>query len=429
MKTLVVVFMFLVISPVYAESVDYQSSFQAEDIARRFFGPRPRKELQSEGARVASLNINFGTKIDCGKLTFTGNLDAEVKKIEKFLSGILRQMMRLGPGQLVLAAVCATEPELCTYIRDLGARLNEVLGFQIDACRVIDGYINDKAEEGRRSLIGRKYEKCIGEKAGRDNFTTDDHRSCLEQANTMTMRNLLHPFHEYYVNGTQNVLSSVLQVAQESKHYDLLSKVLGEVELAKNGYWVKAYPNTRLKPHELAGNFLAHAEDISCDLSRIEQIMAKDRFNDLSGIQKYVAEVVRDKVTPEIVFDLRSVPNSYRSTICRSLGDALGEIAIKRFEADSKSVLSVALKNNALPDDIRAFYVGNSEETFAALLKKVEAKSIPSFESTKDKLQVIAMKFRKSAHDVAADASKNRSVIKQQDSLMRCVDTATCEQP
>lgn len=408
--------------------VDYKAEFKSEDLARRFFGPLPKEELEVIAVKVGKVDINLKTSIDCGNINIHGTIKAEIEKLEEQLTTALATLTRLNPSQLALAAVCATEPELCTYARDMGAKFGEIFAMQFNVCNSIDSYISDKADEGRKSILQRNFNKCMS-KYNKDGYTKKQAEACRAKAKEKSeIRDLLKPFKESYVKGKQNVLDSILSAAQESKHYNLLAKILGEIELQKNGLWVKAFPEDRLSPSQAASKFLRESDNISCNINALESIVkAKDPAKDKEGIEKYITQSIKDKISPEIIFDLKSLPEQEKKIICRNLGNSIGESAIKKFEAESKSALSVSLKNNALPDDIKSFYEENSKNTFEAIQKKMASKEIPPFEEIKNKLQTIASNYRRMAHEAAAGASRNRSTNNRSNELFKCVDTATCD--
>lgn len=404
--------------------INYSNSITASEASEWFFGKStPPAERIKLALNVGRINARLGTKLKCGNLSLDANLGAEFEKLQEQLQKSISSLedMITGGGAAV-AVVCYYKPNVCAHMRHFSAMIQEELNIQMDACRSVDNFISEQAEKGQKELRAKATQDCIDEKG--PEISPSVMRECLKSEGTA--RNLLSPFSKKIASGKQKVLSSILEVVNESEDYNLWAQMLGEVELHKNGYWSKAFPKDQLKPDSYVDNVMIASQKASCDPARLRAIISSKEAPNTSDFDKYVTVVIREKLTKDTIYSLESLPKNERAMACTALGESLAALAVKRFKAKGESAVTSALASDALPDQLSEFYADRSQMTFSAIDSKLASKEIRPLSEVIERIGRLGAAYRKKSREDAADITINK--LKNKDLENQCTDAFSCEE-
>lgn len=142
------------------------------DLARRL---APDVDLSGLKPKRASIELSAGADFACGsfdfKTSFKSLFDRNVK--EEFLGSGLGGVQRdLAGSALVLA--CYASPTVCDAIKHYRVSAGTMLGMEMDACRSLEGAV----EDGRRRSQARAIKECLEEKARQGVPLHEARRAC-----------------------------------------------------------------------------------------------------------------------------------------------------------------------------------------------------------------------------------------------------------
>lgn len=139
----------------------------------------PAVSLCEARPRRASIEIGAAGGMDfgCGsfdpKASFRALFDRNVR--EEFLGGLLSSLQsELAGSALVLA--CYASPTVCDAIKHYRLTANAMLGMEFDACRALEGALDDPLRRTRARAI----KECLDEKAARGMPLDAARRECRE---------------------------------------------------------------------------------------------------------------------------------------------------------------------------------------------------------------------------------------------------------
>ena len=216
------------------ETVDYSKRITASEASEWFFGKAtPIEERKRMALNVGRISLRAQTNLQCGKLSFTADLNGELEKLKGQLGAAADQLKTMLSGETVLlATICYYKPNICAHMRHFSVLLQEELNMQLDACRAMDNFIDEQAAKGEKILQAEAAKQCIDQ---RGQLSPSQMKACLETKGRS--RNLLRPFSQDLASGKQTVLQSILSVVKQSDDYDLWAQIMGEVELHEICYW------------------------------------------------------------------------------------------------------------------------------------------------------------------------------------------------
>jgi hypothetical protein len=404
------------------EQVDYSKVYNSSEVAGWFFGPTKTVEQAKKAAlNVGRINVRVRTSLQCGKLDLKTSLNAGLENMKDQLSTAANQLRgMLTNGGVVVAVVCYYKPNICAHVRHFTAMLQEDLNLQFNACNAMDSYINEQADKGAKEVKAQAFAECLSAAGGSP--STQDVKKCQDKAGSAL--NLLSPFNGSKTNNTQMVLSSLLSFVKKSENYDLWARVLGEVELKKDGYWVRAFPKDLLKPEDVVVNIAADSKTSVCSTATLRQILA-DQAGTGDEYSRFVRRVIKENISDSIVKDLESMPAGDRAMACQSLGDAIAKMAVKRAATEGRSDMLAALTNPALPSDLRTLYGDQTRETFKSIEERAEVLKPKQLPEVLQMIAKIGAGYRKLNHDAASDISVRQEQNKKLDA--DCTDQFSCE--
>ncbi len=424
-RLILLLFISLLSSATRGAEIDYAKRLSASEMSEWFFGkatPAPKRKRMA--LNVGRINLRVGTSLKCGKLSLAANLSAELKNLKQQLGAAAEQLKgMLSGGGILIATICYYKPTLCAHIRHFTAQLREELNMQMDSCRAIDAFIDAQVDKGRRQLHAEAVQQCI---AGNDgDMGASQMRACLQEKGQA--RNLLQPFTRKLAQGKQRVLASLMQVVQQSDDYKVLAQLLGEVELRRDGYWTKAFPENLLKPADYVHGINRTMRLTVCSPAVLRVLITDKNYQkQKDGMQKYLHQVIQEKISANTIRDLESLPRADRARACRALALSLAQLAIKRFTAHGKSTMTAALANDALPDALAAFYSERSEMTFAAIDAKMAANEIKPISAVLTKIGQLGHHYRQRNREVAAGVTARKILNKELENA--CTDAFSCSE-
>lgn len=409
-----------------SDSIDFSKTIEASELAEHFFGPQKEAPVKRTAINIGRLGVSAKTKLNCGRLDVVASVEAEVRNVESQLKQAGEQIKSMfnNPASLAMATVCYYKPSVCSYIRHSSLMFGDNMNLAFNACKSIDQYIDTQADKGMRTLQAEGVKQCILDRSGGGKISSEDIRVC--QAKKGRMRDLLKPFSTKYANGKQKVLASLVETVGESKQYGPMAQILGEVEVYQNGYWVKAFPKDLVTPDQFVSNALAAGSGQSCDLTTLRKVVSGEQPPGQGPLDVAVSEVIREKINGTVIRDLESIPARDRTLVCRAIGDAVAEIAIKRLGTKYQSIMAAALSNDALPDDLRAFYENRSEDTLKAISDRAKAQEITPLLETVGQLGRLAYLFRQKNRDEASGVSSKRIDNQNVGPDRDCEDVYSC---
>lgn len=404
------------------ETIDYSKVYSSSEAAGIFFGPSRTVEQQKRAAlNVGRINLRVRTSLQCGKLDLKTSLNAGLENMKDQLSTAANQMKgMLTNGGVVIAAVCYYKPNICAHVRHFSAMLQEDLNLQFNACNAMDGYINDQADKGAKEIKAQAFAECLSTAGNKP--SSQDVKNCQDRAGSSL--NLLSPFDGKKFNNTQEVLKSLLTVVKKSENYDLWSRVLGEVELKKDGYWVRAFPKDLLRAEDIVVNLAADAKASACNTVDLRKIIT-DQAGPADDYARFVRRVIKENITETTIKNLESMPAGDRAMACQSLGDAIARMAAKRVASEGRSDLLAALKNPALPGDLRDLYGEQSRETFKTIEDRAEVLKARELPDVVAMISKLGGSYRKLNHNTASDISVRQEQNKKLN--QDCTDQFSCE--
>jgi len=250
-------------------------------------------------------------------------------------------------------------------------------------------------------------------------------RQC--QSKEGRMRNLLQPFRNVYATGQQKVLKSIVTAVNQDGEYPMLSKLLGEVEVQQNGHWVKMFPEDMVNPDDVPNNYIAAGEDNICDLNQLKSILNGSAAAPADPLTIEIRAVMKEKLPVEVIRDLSSIPRDDQKSACIAISEGVAQIAVNRSSAKGKAIMASALANDALPDDLRAFYQSRSDITFAAIKAKIDAEEIKPLGDVLAHLRDLSSQFRSRNREAASGVSAGKILNDTQSGVSECEDELSCE--
>ena len=154
-----------------------QDLFERECALRRRLPPAV--DLCEAKPQRASVEVggNPGVDFACGnfdpRVSFRALFDRNVR--EEYLGGFLSSLQsELAGSALVLA--CYASPTVCDAIKHYRITANAMLGMEMDACRAVEGALDDPLRRTRARAI----KECLDETAGRGVPLDAAQRACLQ---------------------------------------------------------------------------------------------------------------------------------------------------------------------------------------------------------------------------------------------------------
>jgi hypothetical protein len=404
--------------------VNLKASIRASELATEMFGPIPPEEAKKMALNVGRIGISINSRLNCGRMDIGASIEGEFKQVERQLKTSLKQIegMVTNPGRLALGIICYYKPNVCSYIRHLSGLMQESINLQFDACQAIDNYIDDQAAKGMKMRRSEAIEACLSSGP----LTAEKIRECQKEESRA--RDLLYPFKRRFTNHNQKLLKETLSLVKKSDNYNLWARLLGEVEIKRDGWWSSLYPKDFLKPDDFASNVLIASRKGACDYKSLESIIGSGGIVPNDGtINPYIERVIREKISKSLVRDLKSLPEVDARRACNSLGESIAELAIKRAVADGRTTLAAALANDAIPDDLKVFYQDRSDKTFSSISAAIKAKDVVPLAKNIRNISHLAKAFRRLQREKAATLSSKRTFNDERALKESCEDELSCE--
>jgi hypothetical protein len=407
------------------DSYRYEEQTKASEFAREFFGPAGVHE-RAPGLDMGRYRAGVSAKIDCGSLDLQGNLSAEFENLQAQIKELLGQNPVALAQKGAMLTTCYAFPTVCAQLRHDFLALQSTINLRAQACRAMDDFIDSSAEKGAKQLRAEAQAECTKAKVAQGGSLSSAMRQCQGQTG-LPLRDFQAGLEKKFMTGRQKVLESMAKFAKADSGptYDFLAGVLGEIEVQEDGYWQPMFAKGMLRPHEVAGGFLAEGEARLCgDL--------KDVFRDRGGSATEAAlyKTAKEKLTKDDLSNLEDLEREDRRLACAALGRSLGQVAAQKTVAEGEAVLASGLLNTAIPNSLRDEYRSRGESAFEALRKSLASEEISPLDEVRRAVSLLAKATREKNRILAGEVSRGRLENYRQDTPLKsdCTDTLSCSE-
>jgi hypothetical protein len=406
-------------------SYRYEEQTKASEFAREFFGPAGVHE-RVPGLDMGRYRAGVSSKVDCGSLDLQGNLMAEFENLQAQVKELLGQNAVALVQKGAMLSTCYAYPTVCAQLRHDFLALQSTINLRAQACRAMDDFIDSSAEKGAKQLRAEAQAECTKAKVAQGQSMSTAMRQCQGQTG-LPLRDFQAGLEKKFKTGRQKVLESMVQFTKsgDGVSYDFLAGVLGEIEVQEDGYWQPIFAKGMLKPHEVAGGFLAEGEARLCgDLGEV----FRDRGGDAT--QAAVAKMAKERLTKDDLSNLEDLEREDRRLACAALGRSLGQVAAQKKVAESEAILASGLLNTAVPNSLRDEYRSRGAGAFDALRKALTSEEVPPLDEVRRAVSLLAKATREKNRILAGEVSRGRLENYRQETPLKsdCTDTLSCSE-
>lgn len=383
-----------------------------------------------------SIKVGYSTDLKCGQLdidAFT-NINNYKKLFNDMLSNVegnLQQMASSLPGAAPMLAICYASPTLCAELRHDSFMFNQKIGFQANACSEVDKFIDDRADQGSKTLKSESIAKCMKDHASdgsnvafdecrqQTGLPFQDFQRALEDAQTTSQQKLLDAVVNYqaYITKTTPIYDA----------YNELIKLEGETNVNSDGTYQKTYPTGFvISPDKLAGKYINSGVTISCDLKSLQNyISGSDTGSDL--FTKNISFIVRKNLSDKDIFDLNSLSSDDFQIACSALGRSLAKESGYISANQMQSSVAMGMANPAIPEPMKQQVKLETDENLKVLYRSLDSENIPSVKQVQNIIHNLASATRTRNQSIAAGVS-NQIVHGQMQKWKDtdCNDTVSC---
>ncbi len=412
------------------ESYQYDRKTRASDFARDFFG-QPGNYQRIPEIDMGHFKAGVSTRLDCGKLDIDADFNGEFKKLQEQL----RALVPDNPSKAVALAsqgammtICYAYPTVCAELRHDFLSMQTNLNLRAQACKAMDDYIDSSADKGAKQLRAEAQAECVSTKVGAGAGVASATRACQE-AKGLPLRDFQSGMEKRFTDQKQKVLKAMVDFAKtkDQPTYEFLAATLGEIEVQPDGYWQPLFAGGMLRPHDVAGGFLALAEEKACG-SKLAGLVGRKPGAHESMTEGAVDEAINRRISSEDVQNLGDLTDEDRRLACAALGRALGQVAARTASAKAEAVLASGLLNTAVPNSLRDEYRTRGVGAFDALKKALDSDQIPPVEDVRAAIGQLARATREKNRLIAARISEGRleNYRQETDGRSDCTDTLSC---
>ncbi len=385
---------------------------------------------------LPSVKIGYSTDLKCGQLdidAFT-NIDNYKKLFNDMLKNVqgnLEKMASSLPGAAPMLAICYASPTLCAELRHDSFMFNQKIGFQTNACSSVDKFIDNRADQGSKTLKSESIAKCMKDNASdgsnvafdkcrqQTGLPFQDFQRALEDAQTTSQQKLLDSIVNYqaYITKTNPVYDV----------YNELIKFEGETNVNSDGTYQKTYPGgTVISADKLAGKYINFGVNISCNLNSLQNyINGTDTGQDL--FTKNLSFVVKKYLSDKDIFDLNSLSSEDFKIACSALGRSLSKESGYISANQMQSGIAIGMANPAIPEPMKQQVKLETDENLKVLYRSLDSENIPSVKQIHSVIHNLAVATRMRNQSIAAGVS-NQIVHGQMQKWKNtdCNDTVSC---
>jgi hypothetical protein len=421
----------------YDYNVDNGTRFKT-DLGRLMFG-NSVPISNSNDINIPSrpqIKVGYSTDLKCGQLDIDAfsNVDNYKKMFNDMLhnvEGNLKQMASILPGAAPMLAICYASPTLCAELRHDSFMFNQKLGFQSNACSEVDKFIDDKSDQGSKTLKSESIAKCMRDHA------SDGSNVAFDECRQMTglpFRDFQNALDNSQTNSTQKLLDSIVNyqsyITKTSPVYDAYNELLkleGETNVNSDGTYQKTYPTgVVISPDKLAGKYINSGMNISCDLNSLQNYIDGTNTGD-DLFSKNLSFIIRKNMSNNDIYDLNSLPFDDFKIACSALGRSLakesGTIAVNQMQ----SSVAIGMSNPAIPEPMKQEVKLETDMNLKALYQSLDSENIPSVKQVQNIIHNLASATRARNQSIAASVS-NQIVHGQLQKWKNvdCNDTESC---
>ena len=412
------------------EVYQYDRRTRASDFARDFFGPAGTNQRIPE-VDMGHFSAGVSTRLDCGKIDIDADFNGEFKKLQQQLKALVpddpAKAVALA-SQGAMMTICYAYPTVCAQLRHDFLSMQTNLNLRAQACKAMDDYIDSSADKGAKQLRAEAQSECVSTKVAAGSGISAATRDCQE-AKGLPLRDFQAGMEKRFTDQKQKVLKAMVDFAKTNDQptYEFLAATLGEIEVQKDGYWQPMFEGGMRRPHDIARDFLAVAEEKACG-SKLGELLGHKPTAREPTAEAAVNEAITRRLSQEDVQNLGDLTDEDRRLACAGLGRALGQVAAKTASAKAEAVLASGLLNTAIPNSLRDEYRTRGTGAFDALKKAIDSDQIPPVEEVRAAIAQLARATREKSRLMASRLSQGRLENYRQETNQQsdCTDTLSC---
>lgn len=423
-----------------------------------------RHNLPDYNGRIelgASLDAEFGARIDCGAIRFEGDFNAVLPDV----SEVPEQLASAGMSflnALPMLTVCHTSPSLCAELKNLNFRIDEEWDFSAEICKAMDTYIDDQAEKGEREARNRWKRECTAEFiAGADGEqgTGDDgdpaaavrHCETEEPEDGYLVTDIAQGFvTRTFSDEPQKLVRAALtatqtELSQNEGFYEFLVAVGGEAELRHNGVAMPLFPpGGSLLAEELADAMKFRAMRTACVMPLREVFGSLDEQSGVfvPGDPVGIGQATNDEAEMYWrgeMFDIfsneftqRDAENLYLLdtgvfwVMCERLSEVVVAETVNQLQKQVTSEVALMAENPAL-GELGHKKLKDIERAIEALKRQLDGEELPSIPAYRLQLERMADAIRDERRNVAGSLSSGEVRNEElRDTWKKCKSYRTC---
>lgn len=440
---IIIIFLILQSNIVFAQqSYDYNydtgTTHFKTDLGRLIFGNNVSvpNSTDTNIPSPPSIKIGYSTDLKCGQLdidAFT-NINNYKKIFNDMLNNVegnLQQIASSLPGAAPMLAICYASPTLCAELRHDSFMFNQKLGFQTSACSEVDKFIDNRADQGSRTLKSESIAKCMRDHSSEgSNVAFDECR----QKSGLALQDFQRALEDVQTTSQQKLLDSIVNyqayISKSAPVYDAyneLIKLEGETNVNSDGTYQKTYPSgVVISPDKLAGKYLNSGSSISCDVKTLQDyINGNNTGYDL--FTKNLSYVAKKNLSDNDIYDLNSLSKDDFGIACAALGRSLAKESGYISANQMQSSVALGMANPAIPEPMKQQVKLETDVNIKALYQSLDAENIPTVKQVQNIIHNLALATRARNQSIAAGVSNQIShgqMQKWKDT--DCNDTVSC---
>ena len=402
------------------DEIENKELFSSDDVVN-LFGHQKQYEDPKIFHENLDMDASLSTNMDCGKIGFSTDITATLDKLKKIPENLLKNFSQGGPAIIAAAPMyllCQMEPNLCAELKNLNLKLDMDIGLQTNVCHSINKFIDDKSEQGKLNAHSIAIKKCVTEHSqGDSSKMLSAMNECEENSNENSglVTDILKRKLNSASTGTQKVMDSVFKSSNiyDENEYQLLNTLFGEMQIESNGSLRPVIEKNHIviTSDDLSNYFLSKSIQISCDSSRLKQmIFRKTESENLDPKLKYIENIIyhqiQEKISIEDVHNLSDIHEKDRDILCQILGKSIAKDSIEYFSSQVMNSMNEIQKNDFVPESVRQSYSDKTKLFFMSLNSSLKTQEVFPIQVLRSELKQLADRDREENRLVGTSLSK-----------------------
>lgn len=349
---------------------DISRASRSQDIINEFFGKKNDYSTAPPPVvfDLGGIGVGASTRLSCGNVNLVSNFGAYLTEINQQVSAIMNTVTDIvkNPDHYVTPALmmttCYMNPTLCEQIRSFQFDLSQILKVRFDTCKMMDDYIEKRAEQGSQ-MIAEAKAQCVNSKVSSGIDMAVAVSSCDSQS-SFNVRDFNSQLQKKFTNAKQRTLLSMVNFSKSSNYYDFIEPILGEIEVQNDGYYAPVFDKGMLKPYDAAKQILTQAQNNLCSGSNLKNILTSSSITSKDKIDEKLKIYIRSKITIQDYNNLQLLRSDEKDYACNALARVVAKESGHDITAEARSVVASGLNNPNLPQDLKTEYNLRSQRSF-----------------------------------------------------------------